>query len=466
MSRTSTPALVAIAVAVSSIALLQNLVIPLVPLVQAEFGITADAASWSMTSWLIAAAVATPTLGRIGDLKGRRATFLATLAVVAIGDVIAAIAPDLTVLIIARVMQGVGGALFPLAYGLLRDALPRERVTGAIGVVSAVIGIGGAAGTVLAGPIADLVGWRGTFAVPFLVAVIGGFLTVTSVRDSGARAHGHVNAVSSLLLSIWLVALLVPLSIGSRWGWTAPATLAFFAAAVLAFSAWIVRELRSSEPLVDLRLLASPAIWPANAASLLIGAGTFAFWGYLPQFLELSTESGGTGLSVGDAGLVLVPLLIGMSGIGFAAGALNRIVSLRTMLATGAILMAASAASAAFAHTSPWQLALAGAGFGIGCGLAYAASASIVVQSVPADVVGVATGVNAHLRTIGSAIGAAATGAIVFGAAAHGSGGGFATAWMLVAGCMLVAGLIVWIVRARVVRTTTTTPVAQLADVN
>jgi MFS family permease len=124
MSRTSTPALVAIAVAVSSIALLQNLVIPLVPLVQAEFGITADAASWSMTSWLIAAAVATPTLGRIGDLKGRRATFLATLAVVAIGDVIAAIAPDLTVLIIARVMQGVGGALFPLAYGLLRDALP------------------------------------------------------------------------------------------------------------------------------------------------------------------------------------------------------------------------------------------------------------------------------------------------------------------------------------------------------
>lgn len=464
MSRSSTPALVAIAVAVSSIALLQNLVIPLVPLVQADFGITADAASWTMTAWLIAAAVATPTLGRVGDLRGRRLTFLLTLGVVAIGDVIAAIAPDLTVLIIARVLQGVGGALFPLAYGLLRDTLPRERVTGAIGIVSAVIGIGGAAGTVLAGPIADLVGWRGTFAVPFLVALLGGLLTMMSVRDTGARAAGRVNGLSSVLLSLWLVALLVPLSIGSRWGWASPATLAFFALAAGAFSAWIVRELRSAEPLVDLRLLASPAIWPANAASLLIGAGTFAFWGYLPQFLELSPASGGTGLSVRDAGLVLVPMLIGMSGIGFAAGALNRIVSLRTMLATGAILMAASAGSAAFAHDSAWQLALAGAGFGIGCGLAFAASASIVVQSVPAEVVGVATGVNANLRTIGSAIGSAATGAIVFGSAAHGTASGFATAWLLVAGCMLAAGLVVWIVRTRVTRPAAVIEVVELAD--
>lgn len=466
MSRSSTSALVAIAVAVSSIALLQNLVIPLVPLIQAEFGITADAASWTMTAWLIAAAVATPTLGRIGDLRGRRTVFLLTSGVVAIGDVIAAVAPDLTVLIIARVLQGVGGALFPLAYGLLRDALPRERVTGAIGVVSAVIGIGGAAGTVLAGPVADLVGWRGTFAIPFVVAALGVFLTLLTVRDTGVRAAGGVNGTSSILLSVWLVALLVPLSIGSRWGWTTPATLAFFAAAALAFAAWIVRELRSAEPLVDLRLLASRAIWPANAASLLIGAGTFAFWGYLPQFLELSLDAGGTGLSVRDAGLVLVPMLIGMSGIGFAAGALNRIVSLRTMLAVGAVLMAGSAASAAFAHDSAWQLALAGAGFGIGCGLAYAASASIVVQSVPADVVGVATGVNANLRTIGSAIGSAATGAIVFGSAAHGTADGFATAWLLVAGCMLVAGLIVWIVRSRRAPRTAAIAIAELADVS
>ena len=464
MSRSSTSILVAIAVAVSSIALLQNLVIPLVPLIQAEFGVTADAASWTMTAWLIAAAVATPTLGRVGDLRGRRTTFLITLGVTAAGDVLAAIAPTLEVLIVARVLQGVGGALFPLAYGLLRDALPRERVTGAIGVVSAVIGIGGAAGTVLAGPLADLVGWRGTFAVPFLVAALGAFLTLAAVRDSGVRAQGRVNALSSVLLSAWLVALLVPLSTGSRWGWTSPAVLALFCVAVLAFAAWIVRELRAKEPLVDLRLLASPAIWPVNAASLLIGAGVFAFWGYLPQFLELSTASGGAGLTVRDAGLMLVPMLIGMSGVGFATGALNRILSLRTLLVTGSLLMGLSGASAALAHSAPWQLALAGAGFGIGCGLAYAASAGIVVQSVPAAVTGVATGVNANLRTIGSAIGSAATGAIVFGAAPHGTGSGFATAWGLVAIATLLAGAIVWAVRTRPAVTTSATPLPELVE--
>lgn len=464
MSRSSTSILVAIAVAVSSIALLQNLVIPLVPLIQAEFGVTADAASWTMTAWLIAAAVATPTLGRIGDLRGRRTTFLITLGVTAAGDVLAAIAPTLEVLIVARVLQGVGGALFPLAYGLLRDALPRERVTGAIGVVSAVIGIGGAAGTVLAGPLADLVGWRGTFAVPFLVAALGAFLTLAAVRDSGARARGRVNTRSSVLLSTWLVALLVPLSTGSRWGWTSPAVLALFGLAVLAFAAWIVSELRSAEPLVDLRLLASPAIWPVNAASLLIGAGVFAFWGYLPQFLELSASAGGSGLTVRDAGLMLVPMLIGMSGIGFATGALNRILSLRTLLVIGALLMGASGASAALAHSSPWQLALAGAGFGIGCGLAYAASAGIVVQSVPASVTGVATGVNANLRTIGSAIGSAATGAIVFGSAPHGTGSGFATAWGLVAVVTILAGAIVWAVRTRPRVTTSATALPELVE--
>ncbi|WP_251447008.1 MFS transporter [Microbacterium sp. USTB-Y] len=464
MSRSSTSILVAIAVAVSSIALLQNLVIPLVPLVQAEFGVSADAASWTMTAWLIAAAVATPTLGRVGDLRGRRTTFLITLGVTAAGDVLAAVAPGLEILIVARVLQGIGGALFPLAYGLLRDALPRERVTGAIGIVSAVIGIGGAAGTVLAGPLADLVGWRGTFAVPFLVAALGALLTLAVVRDTGVRARGRVNTRSSVLLSLWLVALLVPLSTGARWGWTSPAVLALFGLATAAFAAWIVSELRSAEPLVDLRLLASPAIWPVNAASLLIGAGVFAFWGYLPQFLELTESAGGAGLTVRDAGLMLVPMLIGMSGVGFATGALNRILSLRTLLVMGSLLMGLSAASAALAHSAPWQLAAAGAGFGIGCGLAYAASAGIVVQSVPAAVTGVATGVNANLRTIGSAIGSAATGAIVFGAAPHGTGSGFATAWMLVAVATLLAGAIVWAVRTRPAATTSATALPELVE--
>ena len=446
-------AFAAIALSVASLALLQNLVIPVIPLIAADFGVTADAASWTNTSWLIAAAVATPLLGRIGDLRGRRNTFLAVLAVVAIGDVVASFAPNLELLILARVLQGVGGALFPLAFGLLRDVMPRHQLTGAIGATSAIIGIGGAAGSVLAGPLAELLGWHGIFAVPFVAAVAGIVLTMMLVPPAGLRAVGRVNVLSAVLLSGWLIALLVPLSSGARWGWTSPLTLALFAAAVMLMVAWVVSELRSSEPLVDLRLMASRAIWPVNAAALLIGAAAFGFWGYLPQFLETPASSGwGLGLGVQAAGLALLPLLIGMSSVGFATGAIARVIPLRLMMALGALLMAGGVVFAVFDHETLVTLAIAGGVFGLGVGLAYASTASIIVESVPADRTGIATGVNANLRTIGSAVGSAFTTAVVFGAVEPGATpalDGYAVAWLTLAAGAVAAAILVLTVRPR-----------------
>jgi MFS family permease len=451
LSTSTRAAFLAIALSVASLALLQNLVIPVIPLISSDFGVTADAASWTITSWLIAAAVATPLLGRVGDLRGRRNTFLVVLAVVAVGDIIASFAPTLAVLIVARVLQGVGGALFPLAFGLLRDVMPRERLTGAIGATSAIIGIGGAAGSVLAGPLAELLGWRGIFAVPFVTAVAGILLVLVLVPRTGTRAHGHVNILSAILLSGWLVALLVPLSSGTRWGWDSPLTIGLFAAAAVLFAAWIVSELRSAEPLVDLRLVAGRAIWPVNAAALLLGAAAFGFWGYLPQFLETPVISGwGLGLGVQGAGFALLPLLVGMSTVGFATGAIARVIPLRLMMALGGLFMAGGIVLAIVEHSTVVTLALAGGVFGLGIGLAYASSASIIVESVPADRTGIATGVNANLRTIGSAIGSAFTTAVVFGSVRAGGTpalDGYTVAWLTLAVGAVVAAIIVLAVR-------------------
>ncbi|WP_125131693.1 MFS transporter [Microbacterium sp. 10M-3C3] len=441
----------AIAVSVASIALLQNLVIPVIPLIQTDLGASADAASWTMTAWLIAAAVATPLLGRVGDLAGRRRTFLAVLAVVALGDVVALVAPDLTTLLVGRVLQGVGGALFPLAFGLVRDTLPPHRVTGAIGATSAVIGIGGAAGSVLAGPLADAFGWRTLFALPLVIGALGFAATRLVVPAAGSRARGRVNLVSAALLSAWLIALLVPLSSGSRWGWGAPPTIGLFVAAAVLLAAWVVAELRAAEPLVDIRMLLDRAIWPTNLAGILVGAAAFGFWGYLPQFLQVAETTGwGLGLSAGAAGLVLLPLLVGMSAVGFATGALSRLLPLRALLGLGAGAMGLAVVAAVVAHAQVWQLAVAGGVFGVGIGLAYAASASIIVQSVPADRVGVATGMNANLRTIGSAMGSAVTSAIVFGQVDR-SGAprelGYDVAWIVVASLALAAAVVVGTVR-------------------
>jgi len=331
--------------------------------------------------------------------------------------------------------------------------MPRERLTGAIGAISALIGIGGAAGSVLAGPLADLLGWRGIFSVPFIAAILGVVLVLALVPVRGVRAEGRVNGLSATLLSAWLVALLVPLSSGAHWGWGSPVTVGLFAGAAVLLIAWVAAELRSRNPLVDLRMLAARAVWPVNAAAFLIGAAAFGFWGYLPQFLETPATTGwGLGLGVQAAGLALLPLLAGMSGIGFAAGAIARILPLRVMLAIGALLMAVGVGSAIASHTALWQLSVAGGLFGLGIGLSYASMSSIVVQSVPADRTGVATGVNANLRTIGSAVGSALMSAIVFGST--GSDGspaqtGYDVAWLSVAAMAVLAAAIVMAVRPR-----------------
>lgn len=453
MRSSSTRAFFALALSVASLALLQNLVIPVIPLMQADLGVTADAASWTMTAWLIAAAVATPVLGRVGDLRGRRGTFLAVLVVVMVGDLVAFYASSLGVLLIGRVLQGVGGALFPLAFGLIRDSVPRERVTGAIGAMSAIIGIGGAAGSVLAGPLSESLGWRGLFLVPLVLSIVGVLLTVAWIPRTRPAGHGTLNVLSAFLLSGWLVALLIPLTSGARWGWTSPAVLGLLAVAVLLFAGWVVAELRAKEPLVDIRMLLDRAIWPTNAAAFLVGAAAFGFWGYLPQFVETAQATGwGLGLDARAAGLVLLPLLIGMSAMGFATGALSRVLPLRAQLAIGSAVMGVAVLGAVTFHAAVWQLAMAGALFGIGIGASYAAAASIIVQSVPADRVGVATGVNANLRTIGSAFGSALTSALVFGTMdASGSPyeHGYDVAWLTMAGLALAAGVIVAVTTRR-----------------
>ncbi|WP_284254755.1 MFS transporter [Pseudolysinimonas kribbensis] len=163
----------ALGLSVASFSTLQSLIVPVLPAIQADLHTGTAGVTWAMTAWLISAAVATPLLGRVGDLVGRRRTFLVTVAAVALGSLIAATAPTLGVLLIARVIQGLGGAMFPLAFGLLREAFPARRVPSAIGGMSAILAIGSGLGTVLAGPLVGVLGWRGLFLVPLVLTVAG-----------------------------------------------------------------------------------------------------------------------------------------------------------------------------------------------------------------------------------------------------------------------------------------------------
>lgn len=420
MSRTTSPqrlTFLALAAAVASFSLLQSLVSPVLSTIQHDLHTSQSAVTWVLTAWLLSASVATPLLGRIADMIGKDRTLLVGLAAIALGCVVAAVAPNVGVLIVARIIQGLGGAVFPVSFGIVRDEFPAARVPSIVGILSAVIAVGGGVGIVLAGPIVDAAGWRWLFWIPAIVVVATAFLAYRNVPRSPVRTPGRVNWAAAALLSGWLVALLVPLSEGSAWGWGSAAVIVPLAGAAVLFAAWITVELRSRDPLIDMRMMRLPAVWTTNLVALLFGAGMFASYAFLPQFMQIpaAVTGYGFGSSVTEAGLLMLPMLVTMAVAGTVSGPLSRVAGVKAQLVWGCALGALSGGGIALWHDRPWQLAIATAVFGLGLGLAYASMTNLIVQSVPAAQTAVAGGMNTNIRTIGGSIGTAVISAVVTG---------------------------------------------------
>ena len=447
---------IAVATSFTAVASLQSLIIPVLSTIGSDLGADAVGQTWMLTAWLISAAVATPLLGRAGDLVGRRRMYLVALGAVAVGSVLAAFAPNLTVMLIARVLQGLGAAVFPLGFGLVRDAFPRDRLAGAIGALSAIMAVGSGLGTVIAGPVSALIGWRGLFLLPLVLAVTGLAVGSRGLDRSAPTATGRINVLAAALLSGWLVALLLPLSSGNQWGWGSPMVIGLFAVAALLAVVWVMVEVRSPNPLVDMRMMRLPAVWTTNLTALLTGAAMFGVWAYLPRLAETPTSSGyGLGADASTAGLIMLPMLVTMASIGFLAGPLSRVVPFAAQLTIGAFLSGAAALSIALFHGDVWVLAAAAAVLGLGTGLVTSSTPNLIVRSVPGDQVGIATGMNANIRTIGGAIGttvfAAAVGATL-GASGLPTESGYVAAFVIGAVLAFVGGLVPFFDRSRSVR--------------
>ncbi|WP_406162506.1 MFS transporter [Streptomyces canus] len=396
--------------------MLQSLIAPALPTVQHALHTSQSTATWVMTAYLLSASVFTPILGRVGDLIGKKRTLVAVLVTVAVGCLLAALAPSIGVLIVARVVQGVGGALFPLSFGIIRDEFAASEVSGSISNLSAVIAAGGGVGMVAAGPIVTALDYRWLFWIPVAIVIAATLIAVRYVPESPNRAQGNVNWLGAVLLSAWLVALLLPLSQAGTWGWGSARVLGLFGAAVVLFVLWLYSEARSRSPLIDLKVMRLPAVRATNAAALLFGAGMYSIWSFLPGFVQTPSSAGyGFGASVTAAGLLMLPMLVAMFFSGVLSGRLEPVVGAKSLLVTGAALGAMACGFLALWHDEQWQIAVVAGLFGLGIGLAFASMANLIVGSVPADQTGAATGMNANIRTIGGSIGAAVTSVLVTG---------------------------------------------------
>jgi EmrB/QacA subfamily drug resistance transporter len=394
--------------------LLQSLVSPVLPEIQHDLHTNQSTVTWVLTVYLLSAAVFTPILGRVGDIIGKEKMFVVALGALSVGSVIAALAPNIEVLIFARAVQGIGGAMFPLGFGIVRDEFPRERVAGVVGVLAAVMGVGGGFGIVLAGPIVEAFNYHWLFWFPLMIVGPCTIAAFFFVPPSPVRTPSRVNWLGAVLLSAWLITLLVGVSEAPEWGWFSTKVLGLLVAAIIFFIVWIYAELHTAHPVIDMKLMRQPIIWRTNAVTALFGVSMFAVWAFLPQFVQTPRAIGyGFGSSITEAGLILLPASIMMLVVGPVSAALGRRFSQRDVLAVGAALTVVSFGLIALPVHQLIVLYISTTIMGAGIGLAFATLSSIVVAAVPATQTGVANGMNTNIRTIGGAVGAAVLSSII-----------------------------------------------------
>jgi EmrB/QacA subfamily drug resistance transporter len=387
-------------------AVLSSAVVPALPTIQHNLHASETGITWLLTGYLLSASVGTAILGRLGDMYGKQHVLVWTLVVLAGGTLLAALAHSLPLLIAARVVQGVAGGIFPLAFGIVRDEFPRERVAGSIGLLSAILGIGAGVGIVAGGVIVEHLSWQWLFWMPLVAIVVAAFCTSRFVPESPVRVPGKINWLAAALMSGGISAVLIAISETTVWGWGSTKTLGLLVTGLLLCAAWVLVDARSREPLIDMGMMRIRGVWTTNLTAFLLGAGMYSSFIVLPQFAQLPKSTGfGFGASVVVSGLYLLPSTLGMVVVGFAAGAIAARFGSKLAAVVGSAITAAAFGLIAAAHAHPYEMLLSAALLGIGIGLAFAALGNLVVQAVPAHQTGAAGGMNTVMRTIGGAIG-------------------------------------------------------------
>jgi len=428
--------LAVLVLAALAFALSQTLVAPALPEIQRELGTSTTAVTFVLTAYLLAASVATPILGRLGDIFGKERLLVITLIVFAAGSLVAALSHSIGVLIAGRAIQGVAGAVFPLSFGIIRDEFPRERVATGIGLISATFGIGGGAGLVLSGVIVDHLSYEWIFWLGLAVVAVAIVATHLFVPESPVKSPARIDWGGAALMSGGLVALLVAVSEGGSWGWDSGRVLGLFAVAATFLIVWVRFEARQRDPLVDMGMMRERAVLTTNLTGFLIGFGMFGSFILIPQFVQMPPEAGfGFGATVSEAGLFMLPSAGIMLFAGPLAGWLGSRFGSRLPLLIGTAVATCSFVFLALLHDARWSIYVGSGLLGLGIGFSFAAMANLIVETVDQTKTGVATGINTIMRTIGGSLGGQIAASVVAGSVVAATGlpeeSGFTTAFVI-----------------------------------
>lgn len=393
---------------------LQSVVEPALPLLQRELGVSPAEGALVGNTLLITGAVVTPVAGKLGDRYGGKRVLVLLMAVVSAGGLLASLAPNLPVLLLGQVLQGVMVGALPLSFILVRKHLPTGQSQVAIGLVVALFTGGGMVGTSVAGPIAEGLSWHWMFALPTL-AVIAATAAVARLmpHDPPVRSEHGIDWLGVVLLSGTLLAFMLGLVTVTSAD-LSPAAIGAGAVAVAALATgWVVVERRAASPMVDLGMLARPAMWHSCVFTFVITTSLGAVLLLLPQLFALPADGYGFGAGTTGIGLFLMPGAIAGAVSDAVGGIAARRFGPRAVVVVGTVVTALTLFALASTHTEAWQLVLAKVLIAFAAGVGTTALLASTATTVAAGDTGIATGLLVVTRVIGVAVGAQIGGAIL-----------------------------------------------------
>jgi len=437
----------------------ETMLIPAIPDLIRDFHVSYSMSSWILTSYLIAGAVMTPIAGKLSDIYGRKKILLIIMVIYALGVSMAGFASDIYFMIFARAVQGIGMSMFPIAFGMIRDQFPREKISIGQGVITSMFASGAVLGLTVGGIIVQDYGWHNTFftIIPIAIAlllIIWRFIHVVDIKDEDqsqersrilegdnigktrsendkttfAKVSNQIDIKGAIALAITVASFLLALTLLETSGSNMEAAsfangndnhpfyansssnvLPFLIIGVISFVLFVIIERREKYPLVDFKLMLHKSILPASLIIMLVGFSMFMVFQTIP-ILVRNPEPLGFGEDAISAGKVQLPFAIVLLIFGPTSGFIvSKLGSLKPII-FGTIITTAGFIGLLMFHSTELLVSVNLGILSTGLSLTSVGAMNVIILSTPRQFSGVSLGMSSLMRIVGASIGPALAG--------------------------------------------------------
>ncbi len=391
----------------------EGMLIPSLPTIQRDLSISAADASWILSIYILMGTLSSAIMGKLGDMYGKKKILMVTMITYTVGALITGFSTSYGMLLVGRALQGVGMAMMPLAFAIVREEFPPRMIPQVQGLISAMFGVGMAVSLPLGAYVSQTLGWQATYHTVYPFIVIEDLMVYLYIRESRVRNPQPIDWVGLFLLSTSLASGLIAVTDAPTYGWTDPLVMLLLLLFVLGFGVFVLYETTINNPLVPINLLSNRNVMAANIGVALAGFALFLMAQALTYLLE-SPRPLGYDLSILDTGIMMIPMAVVQMIVAPIAGRVITDIGAKKVAVIGSLI--AIIGLLMLTYTSFYGLSYVVGSMSVlaaGISMVNVAVINILVFSVGRSNMGLATGLNSVFRNIGGAWGPAVAGSLM-----------------------------------------------------